>query len=145
MPARFLLAAMRGNVPVGNDSSMPMRFLVVDDSPSFLEAARRLLERGGLTIAGVASSCSEALQEARALRPDVVLVDISLGEESGFEVARRLVEDSRAGGPTVILISTHSEADFEDLIAESPAAGFLPKSELSASAIRKILEESHER
>jgi two-component system, NarL family, nitrate/nitrite response regulator NarL len=145
MPPRFLLAAMRESVPVGNDSSMPMRFLVVDDSRSFLEAARRLLERGGLTIAGVASSCSEALQEARALRPDVVLVDISLGEESGFDVARRLVEDSRAGGPTVILISTHSEADFEDLIAESPAVGFLPKSELSASAIRKILEESRER
>jgi CheY-like chemotaxis protein len=145
MPPRFLLAAMRESVPVGNDSSMPMRFLVVDDSRSFLEAARRLLEREGLTIAGVASSCSEALQEARALRPDVVLVDISLGEESGFDVARRLVEDSRAGGPTVILISTHSEADFEDLIVESPAVGFLPKSELSASAIRKILEESRER
>ena len=124
---------------------MPIRFLVVDDSRSFLEAARRLLEREGLTIAGVASSCSEALQEARALRPDVVLVDISLGEESGFDVARRLAEDDRAGGPTVILISTHSEADFADLIAESPAAGFLPKSELSASAIRKILEESGER
>jgi DNA-binding NarL/FixJ family response regulator len=124
---------------------MPIRFLVVDDSRSFLEAARRLLEREGLTIAGVASSCSEALQEARALRPDVVLVDISLGEESGFDVARRLAEDGRAGGPSVILISTHSEADFADLIAESPAAGFLPKSELSASAIRKILEESGER
>jgi CheY-like chemotaxis protein len=124
---------------------MPVRCLVVDDSRSFLEAARLLLEREGLTIAGVASSCSEALQEARALRPDVVLVDISLGEESGFDVARRLVQDGRAGGMTVILISTHSEADFADLIAESPAAGFLPKSELSASAIRRILEKSRER
>jgi CheY-like chemotaxis protein len=124
---------------------MPIRFLVVDDSRSFLEAARLLLEREGLTIAGVASSCAEALQEAEALRPDVVLVDISLGEESGFDVARRLVDDGRAGGPTVILISTHSEADFADLIAESPAVGFLPKSELSASAIRRILEESRER
>ncbi len=124
---------------------MPIRFLVVDDSRSFLEAARRLLEREGLTIAGVASSCSEALQEARARRPDVVLVDISLGEESGFDVARRLAEDGRTGSPTVILISTHCEADFADLIAESPAAGFLPKSELSASAIRRILEESRKR
>ena len=124
---------------------MPIRFLVVDDSKSFLEAARLLLEREGLTIAGVASSCAEALQEAEALRPDVILVDISLGEDSGFDLARRLVEDSRAEGPTVILISTHSEADFADLIAESPALGFLPKSELSASAIRRILEESRER
>jgi len=123
-------------------SSMPIRCLVVDDSPSFLDAARFLLEREGLTIAGVASTGSEALREAEALRPDVVLLDISLGEESGFDVARQLAEDSRIGGARVILISTHSEADFADLIAESPAAGFVPKSELSASAIRKILEES---
>jgi len=124
---------------------VPTRFLVVDDSRSFLEAARRLLEREGLTIAGVASSSAEALRKAEELRPDVALVDISLGEESGFDLARRLVEDGRAEAPTVILISTHSEADFADLIAESPAAGFVPKSELSAGAIRRILEESRER
>jgi DNA-binding NarL/FixJ family response regulator len=123
---------------------MPIRCLVVDDSRSFLEAARLLLEREGLTIAGVASNGAEALQEAVALRPDVVLLDISLGKESGFDVARRLAEDGRAGGPTVILISTHSEADFADLIAESPAAGFVPKSDLSASAIQRIVEESRE-
>ena len=121
---------------------MAIRCLVVDDSKAFLEAAGVLLEREGVTIAGVASSGAEALREAATLRPDVVLLDISLGDESGFDVARRLVEDGRAAGATVILISTHSEADFADLIAESPAAGFVPKSELSASAIRTILEES---
>jgi hypothetical protein len=42
----------------------------------------------------------------------------------------------------VILISTHSEADFADLIARCPAAGFIPKAELSAKAIQKILEKS---
>jgi two-component system, NarL family, nitrate/nitrite response regulator NarL len=135
---------MRGIAVVGTLLPMPIRCLVVDDSRSFLDAARLLLEREGLTIAGVASSCSEALQEARALRPDVVLLDISLGQESGFDVARRLAQDNRAGGMTVILISTHSEADFADLIAESPAAGFLPKSELSASAILRIVEKSRE-
>jgi CheY-like chemotaxis protein len=125
-----------------DDSSMPIRCLVVDDSPSFLEAARVLLEREGLTIAGVASTGPEALEKAEALEPDVVLLDISLGDESGFDVARQLVDDHRAGGAAVILISTHTEADFADLIAESPAAGFVAKSELSASAIRRILEES---
>jgi DNA-binding NarL/FixJ family response regulator len=118
---------------------MPIRCLVVDDSRSFLDAARAVLEREGLTIAGVASTGAEALEEARALRPDVVLLDISLGDESGFDVARCLVEDS-PDGATVILISTHSEADFSDLIAASPAAGFVPKSELSASAIRRFVD-----
>jgi DNA-binding NarL/FixJ family response regulator len=121
---------------------VPIRCLVVDDSPSFLAAARVLLEREGLTIAGVASNGADALQAAEALRPEVVLLDISLGDESGFDVARRLVEDGRVGDMTVILISTHAEADFADLIAQSPAAGFLPKAELSADAIQEILEKS---
>jgi DNA-binding NarL/FixJ family response regulator len=112
--------------------------LIVDDNRPFLDAARALLEREGVTVPGVASTAAEALQQAEKLRPDVVLVDITLGEESGFDVARSLVT-SDGGGATVILISTHAESDFSDLIDESPAAGFLPKSELSAGAIRQIL------
>ena len=99
-----------------------------------------LLEREGLTVAGVASTVAEALREAETLRPDVVLVDISLGEESGFDLARRLVEDELGDGAAVVLISTHAEEDVLDLIAASPAAGFLPKAELSASAIRRIVD-----
>lgn len=118
---------------------MKLRCLIVDDSSSFLEAAQALLEREGLSVAGVASSGGEALSRAAELRPDVVLVDISLGKESGFEVASRLVENSEDGGSTVILISTHAEVDFADLIATSPAIGFLPKSELSADAIRRMV------
>lgn len=114
---------------------MPIRCLIVDDNDSFLEAARDVLEREGLRVVGVASTGAEAVRRAEELRPDVALVDIALRDESGFDVARRL-----EGGPTVILISTRSEADFADLIAESPAAGFVPKSDLSARAIRRILE-----
>jgi DNA-binding NarL/FixJ family response regulator len=111
----------------------------VDDSSSFLEAAQALLEREGLSVAGVASSGAEALRRAAELRPDVVLLDISLGKDSGFEVARSLVANAENGGSMVILISTHAEADFADLIAASPAIGFLPKSELSADAIRRMI------
>jgi two-component system nitrate/nitrite response regulator NarL len=116
---------------------VPLSCLIVDDSAAFLEAAERLLEREGLTVAGVASTAAEALEQARALRPDVVLVDIVLGDASGFAVARRLAADGR-GKPAVILVSTHAEADFADLIAETPAAGFLAKGELSAAAIRRL-------
>jgi DNA-binding NarL/FixJ family response regulator len=119
---------------------MGFRCLIVDDNRPFLDAARALLEEEGMAVAGVASTGAEALEQAEALRPDVVLVDIGLGEESGFDVAELLTADSPGGGTMVILISTHAEADFADLIDESPAAGFLPKSELSAGAIRRILE-----
>lgn len=117
-----------------------MRCLIVDDSQSFLDAARVLLEREGLTVVGVASTCAEARRQAERLRPDVILVDISLGDESGFDLARRLDEDCLGSEATVVLISTRAEEDFADLLAVSPAAGFLPKAELSASALRRIAD-----
>ena len=123
-----------------NSVRMAFGVLIVDDNRLFLEAACALLEREGLRVVGVAVTSAEALQRAEELRPHVILVDISLGGESGFDLARRLAGQRRDGGPTVILISTHAEADFADLIAESPAAGFVPKPELSAKAIRRILD-----
>ena len=114
--------------------------LIVDDSRLFLEAARVLLEREGLRVVGVAVTAAQALRRAVELRPEVILVDIMLGGESGFDLARRLSGHDRGGGAAVILISTYPEADFADLIAESPATGFLSKSELSAHAIRRIAD-----
>jgi DNA-binding NarL/FixJ family response regulator len=117
-----------------------MRSLIVDDNEPFLEAARMLLEREGMSVAGVASTSAEALRLTGELRPDIVLVDISLGEESGFDLAWSLVEGDLRDRPAVVLISTLAEEDVADLIAASPAAGFLPKAELSASAIRRIVD-----
>ena len=119
-----------------------LRCLLVDDNTALLEAMSLLLEREGVTIVGIASSTAEALRQACAQRPDVVLVDISLGGENGFDLVRRLADPGRRGQMTMILISTRSETDYAELIAESPAAGFLPKSEVSATAIRRILSRS---
>ena len=118
---------------------MPLRCLLVDDNETFLKAASLLLEREGVTVVGVASSIADALRQARALRPEVILVDIGLGDESGFDLARLLAQDGQGGSAEVILISTGAEADYTELIAESPAAGFLAKSELSARGISRIL------
>ena len=90
-------------------------------------------------MVGAAANSAEALRLAGALRPDVILVDIGLGEESGFDLARLLAQDGQGGGAEVILISARAEADYAELIAESPAAGFLVKSDLSARAIDRIL------
>jgi DNA-binding NarL/FixJ family response regulator len=116
------------------------RCLIVDDSWRFLAAARGLLARQGMVVVGDASTKAQALGLAEKLRPDVTLVDIYLGGESGLEVARAL---STAATPVlVILISTHAEDDFGGLIAASPAIGFLPKAALSASAIRDMIANS---
>jgi DNA-binding NarL/FixJ family response regulator len=113
-----------------------LRCLIVDDNGGFRDAARSLLEREEIEVVAVASNSAEARSAVATLHPEVVLVDIALGAESGFALTRAL---AREGGPKLILISTHSEADFVDLIAASPAVGFIAKSELSARAVRDLI------
>jgi DNA-binding NarL/FixJ family response regulator len=113
-----------------------VRCLIVDDSARFLELARSLLQQHGIDVVATAGSSAEALDRALELRPDVVLVDIDLGGESGFELTRLLASTARS---SVILISTHAEVDFTDLIEASPALGFIPKAELSAQAVRDLI------
>jgi len=130
---------MRTGTPRCDPEGMMLRCLIVDDSHHFLAAARGLLERQGMTVVGVASTSAEALQRTRELRPDVTLVDIDLGGESGLELARRLHHEAGPAPARVILVSTHAEEDYAELIAASPAVGFLSKSTLSAGAIRELL------
>jgi len=116
-----------------------VRCLIVDDSANFRDAASSMLERAGIDVVGMACTSAEALDLYRELRPDVTLVDVDLGAESGFDLALTLSEaDSPA--PSVILISTHSEQDFADMIADSPALGFVPKFALSPGAIRELMD-----
>ena len=117
-----------------------MRCLIVDDSADFVDAARGLLATQGITVVGAASDSAAALHRFSELRPEVTLVDINLGRESGLELAEQL--HSIASPSPVILISTHSAQDFLDLIASSPAVGFLSKSDLSATSIRDLVGES---
>lgn len=117
---------------------MTISVLVVDDNESYLDASCALLRRESLEVVGVALTSAEALWRVEALRPDVVLVDVNLAAESGFDLARQLVEIDPRGESTVILMSTQAAADLADLIADSPVSGFLAKSELSADAIRRI-------
>jgi DNA-binding NarL/FixJ family response regulator len=118
---------------------MPLHCLIVDDSPQFLRAARALLEREGIAVVGVASTGDEALRRVEELAPDVTLLDVDLGGESGFDLARRLQRETGLEPSSVILISTYAQEDFADLIATCPAAGFLSKRDLSARAVRELL------
>jgi DNA-binding NarL/FixJ family response regulator len=118
---------------------MRLRCLIVDDNARFLEAARASLGCQGVEVVGVATTAEETLRQAAALRPDVALVDIGLGEESGFEVARRLVEVLPDLRMRIVLISTRGEDEYADMVAASPAVGFLSKSRLSAGALRELL------
>jgi DNA-binding NarL/FixJ family response regulator len=112
---------------------MSLRCLIVDDNVLFGDEARGLLEQDGVSVVGFATSGEEAVRLANEVLPDLALVDLSLGTESGFDVARRLV------GIKVILISTYDEQEFSGPIAASPAVGFIAKTQLSAERIRELL------
>jgi DNA-binding NarL/FixJ family response regulator len=118
--------------------SDPLRCVIVDDNPYFVAAATNLLERQGLKIVGTFNTSADAIRGIEALRPDVVMVDVDLGEESGIELAER-VHRNISFRPPVVLMSAHDEQDYADFIETSPATGFLPKSSVSAGAIVEIL------
>src|SRR5919201_7116411 len=119
---------------------IPSRFLIVDDNTSFREEMRALLVEQGFDVVGAAGSAADAHRQIAELRPDVALIDIDLGGESGLELARQLRKESGQGAvPHLILISTHDEAEYADLIEASSAIGFLAKTDLSASTIRQML------
>jgi two-component system, NarL family, nitrate/nitrite response regulator NarL len=117
-----------------------VRCLLVDDNDAFVEIARRVLDPNGVRVTGTASNIAEAVLRVSKLRPDIVLIDVMLGDENGFDLARRLATHD-ARGPAVIMISSSAEDDYSELMAESPALGFLPKAELTADGIRRLLGE----
>lgn len=120
---------------------MAVRCLLVDDNPGFLQIARKTLESGGFVVVAVATCTADAMRFARQARPEVALVDVELGAESGFDVARQLAADDAGQPIQIIMISTHAEEDLADLLAASPAIAFLPKWELSATAVHGLLRD----
>jgi DNA-binding NarL/FixJ family response regulator len=122
---------------------MPVRCLIVDDDDAFREEMGALLAEQGVSVVGGAASGADALTRIAESQPDVVLVDIDLRGESGLALTRMLGERANgASPPPMILISTHDEREYADLIEASPAVGFLAKTELSAAAIQRMLAEA---
>jgi DNA-binding NarL/FixJ family response regulator len=133
---------MRGAGACCDPGGVGFGLVVVDDDRSFADVARVHLERQGERVLGVACTSAEAVKQVADLRPDIVLVDMALGDECGLDLAQLLAPRGCADAPLVILISAYSPCDVAELIAASPAAGFLPKSDLSSDAIAQIVASS---
>jgi CheY-like chemotaxis protein len=113
--------------------------LIVDDHDGFRTFARGMLEAAGFTVTEAATG-AEATEAARIAQPGLVLLDIQLPDFDGFEVARRLAAGPAGGpAPVVVLTSTREASDYGGRIAASPAAGFLPKDQLSGAVLRRFL------
>jgi CheY-like chemotaxis protein len=121
-----------------------VRCLIVDDSPFFLRAASRLLEDDGITVIAVAKHSAQALELITELRPDVALIDFSLGDECGLDLIAELADSALADGLVMICISTYTTEDLSDLVTRSDVP-FLSKNELSGTAIRGIIRDDGHR
>jgi DNA-binding NarL/FixJ family response regulator len=122
---------------VQDNRGVPSSVLIVDDHPSFRASARRMLEASGYAVIGEAADGAAAIAAAGTLDPDLVLLDVQLPDLDGFEVAARIA--ALAGsGPAIVLTSSRERSDFGDAIAESPARGFIAKSELSGTTFAEL-------
>jgi len=135
----FLLAAMPEVPVLMQAGTVRLRCIIVDDNPEFLRAARALLETEQISVVAAVSTGAQAVRSCFELQPDVALVDVDLGAENGFDVARDLADLGGRRTPQVIVISASPATEFGELIDASPAASFLSKPDLSAAAIDEIL------
>jgi DNA-binding NarL/FixJ family response regulator len=111
--------------------------LIVDDHAGFRQSARRILEVDGYEIVGEAEDGRSAIEAARRLEPDIVLLDVNLPDLDGFEVAREIAKEP--GAPAIVLTSSHDREDFGDSLPFSRAAGFVPKDELCGAAVAALV------
>jgi DNA-binding NarL/FixJ family response regulator len=118
--------------------TMATTVLIVDDHAAFRASARMLLEDEGFEIVGEAVDGRSAVEQATALSPDLVLLDVHLPDIDGFEVTDRVAEADSP--PAVILISSRDGGDLEPRVQASGARGFVPKAELSGESLRALLD-----
>ena len=107
---------------------MDLRVLIVDDDPGFRQAARELLRARGYVVVADAHDRRSAIAAVRLLKPDAVLLDVGLGPDDGFDVARA-VERERPG-TAVLLMSCNDQEDSAAAAHRAGARGFVVKSEL---------------
>jgi DNA-binding NarL/FixJ family response regulator len=107
--------------------------LIVDDHPAFRSAARALLTAAGFDVVGESADGAAAVDAVRALRPDVVLLDVQLPDIDGFAVAELLERDDAA--PVIVLTSSRSIASLRWRLESHPTWSFISKNELSGEAL----------
>jgi DNA-binding NarL/FixJ family response regulator len=124
---------MRAEASRATISFVAATVLIVDDHAGFRSFARALLEAEGFEVVGEAADGASALATARALAPELVLLDVALPDMDGFAVCDALLQDG--DGPAVVLTSSRDVSSYRRRLERSRARGFIPKSELSGPAL----------
>jgi two-component system nitrate/nitrite response regulator NarL len=121
------------------DGTERIRSVIIDDSARFVEVISRLLVADGFDVVGAASDQVQARRLVVDVRPDVALVDLNLGDDNGIDLIANIARAGLAARTFMILISTCAPDELREVFEASVADGYLPKAELSGSAILDIL------
>ena len=113
------------------------RVLIVDDNAGFRRQIRALLEADGFDVVGESVDGASAIDAAREIQPDLVLLDIGLPDIDGFEVARQLAANGHS--PGVVLTSSRDAGAFGPRVHASDVLGFIAKDEISGPQIRALM------
>ena len=114
-----------------------VRVMVVDDQEPFRSATRELVGHlDGFELVAEAASGEEAVEVAQDVNPDLVVMDINMGEMDGIEATARIT--GAAPSTLVVLVSTYELADLPSTARRSGAAAYLNKDELGGRALRRI-------
>lgn len=125
-----------------NPENGKAKILVVDDHPLLREGlSTRLTKEADLEVCGEAASIAEATDQIREKKPDVVVLDISLGYEDGLDLLRRSHRNN--GQIKVLVLSTYSEGLYAERALRAGASGYVNKSaswDVIVTAIRTLLD-----
>ncbi len=104
----------------------PLRVMLVDDVPAVRQELRTLLQlTGEVDVVGEAANGREAVQQAQALRPEVVIMDLEMPGEDGVEATREIKARQWAG--RVVILSVHAAAEDEQRARQAGADAFVQK------------------
>jgi DNA-binding NarL/FixJ family response regulator len=124
-------ANVRERLGMGSFTVTPLRILIVDDHDVIRGGLRSLLEsRPNWEVCGEATTSLQAIEQTKALRPDVVVLDISMPGSSGLEAIPVIRKETPR--PEVLILSRHEEREMRDRAIEAGARDYIPKSQALA-------------
>jgi DNA-binding NarL/FixJ family response regulator len=117
----------------------PTSVVLAEDQPMVRAGFRALLDsRSDIEVVGEAATGSEALEQVRALRPDVVVMDIRMPEMDGLEATRRITSDPVLGHTRVLVLTTFELDEYVFGALDAGASGFLLKGGEPADLVQAI-------
>jgi DNA-binding NarL/FixJ family response regulator len=128
------MARYRGS---SSDGDTSVRVLLADDNPSMLQAARRILEPE-FQVVGTVNAGEALLEAADALRPDVFILDISMGMLNGLEAARLLIRTGSKG--KIVFLTVHQDQEFVEEAFSAGALGYVVKPRLGTDLLLAVRE-----